>query len=99
MVIYKSNSMAKVHKEIIVQGKVQGVFFRASTKQTADTLGIAGQVRNLPDGSVWIAAESDEATMEAFIAWCRQGPPKAEVSGLKLRDAPLQHYEGFEVVR
>ncbi|KAA2239643.1 acylphosphatase [Chitinophaga agrisoli] len=91
--------MVKVHKEIIVKGKVQGVFFRASTKQAADALGIAGQVRNLPDGSVWIAAEGDETTMEAFIAWCRQGPSRAEVSELQLKDAPLEHYEGFEVVR
>lgn len=90
--------MAKIHKEITVKGMVQGVFFRASTKQAADKLGIAGQVRNLPDGSVWIAAESEEPAMEAFIAWCRQGPPQARVTGLQLIDAPLQHYNGFEVV-
>ncbi len=91
--------MAKVHKQITIQGRVQGVFFRASTKEMADKLGIAGQVRNLPDGSVWIAAESEESAMESFIAWCRQGPPRAQVTGLRLIDAPIQHYKGFEVVR
>lgn len=91
--------MATVHKEITVKGRVQGVFFRASTKQVADRLGINGQVRNLPDGSVWIAAESEEPAMEAFIAWCRQGPPEAVVTGLQLVEAPLRHYKGFEVVR
>jgi acylphosphatase len=90
--------MARVHKEIIVKGKVQGVFFRASTKEAADRLGIDGQVKNLRDGSVWIAAEGEEGIMEAFIAWCRQGPPRASVSGLQLTEAPLQHYKGFEVV-
>ncbi|GAA0551816.1 acylphosphatase [Chitinophaga japonensis] len=91
--------MAKIHKEITVKGKVQGVFFRASAKQMAEQLGIAGQVRNLPDGSVWIAAESEEPAMEAFIAWCRQGPPLARVAGVQLVDAPLQHYKTFEIER
>jgi len=91
--------MARIHKEITVKGKVQGVFFRASAKQIADQLGVAGRVRNLPDGSVWIAAESGEPAMEAFIAWCRQGPPLARVTGVQLVDAPLQHYETFEIER
>jgi len=91
--------MAKIHKQIIVKGKVQGVYFRASAKQTAEQLGVTGQVKNLPDGSVWIAAESEAAAMETFIAWCRQGPPHAVVSALELTDAPVQHYTKFEVVR
>ena len=91
--------MAKVHKEITVKGNVQGVFFRASAKQVADKLGITGQVKNLPDGNVWIAAESEEPAMETFIAWCRLGPPQALVTGLQLIEAPLQHYKDFEVVR
>lgn len=90
--------MTRIHKEIIVKGKVQGVYFRASTKEAADRLGVDGRVKNLPDGNVWIAAEGEEEVIEAFIAWCRQGPSMAQVSGLQLNEAPLQHYKGFEVV-
>ena len=91
--------MEKIHKEIVVKGKVQGVFFRASTKSAAEELGIKGEVRNLPDGNVWIAAEGEENKMEAFIAWCRQGPPLAKVAELLITVGPLQHYTTFEVAR
>jgi acylphosphatase len=91
--------MAKIHRQIIVKGKVQGVYFRASTKQAAEQLRVTGQVKNLPDGSVWIAAEGEEPAMEKFIAWCRQGPPHAVVSNLQLTAAPLQHFTAFEIIR
>lgn len=91
--------MEKIHKEILVKGKVQGVYFRASTKRTADDLGITGQVKNLPDGNVFIMAEGEEHKMESFIAWCRQGPAFAKVTELVITVAPLQHYQAFEVVR
>ena len=90
--------MEKIHKQILVKGKVQGVYFRASTKHTADDLGITGEVRNLPNGSVLITAEGEESKMEAFIAWCRQGPPFAKVTELIITVAPLQDYKAFDVV-
>lgn len=83
---------------IIVKGKVQGVFFRASTKKTADHLGICGQVKNLPDGNVWITAEGEESAMEAFIAWCKQGPPLAKVTDVTVTAGGLSHFEDFKVV-
>ncbi|WP_343667794.1 acylphosphatase [Chitinophaga sp.] len=89
--------MQKIHKVIIVKGKVQGVFFRTNTKRTADGLDIKGQVKNLPDGSVWIAAEGEEAPMEAFIAWCRQGPPLAKVTGITIEPGEVQDFRTFEV--
>jgi acylphosphatase len=91
--------MEKIHKQILVKGRVQGVSFRVSTKTTADSLGITGEVRNLPDGNVFIAAEGAEYQMEAFIAWCRQGPPFAKVTELTITVAPFQNYKGFEIVR
>lgn len=91
--------MGRIHKEILVKGRVQGVYFRASAKHTADDLGITGEVKNLPDGNVFITAEGDEHTMESFIAWCRQGPPFAKVTELVITVAPLQNYKAFEVVR
>ena len=89
--------MQKIHKVIIVKGKVQGVFFRTNTKRTADGLDIKGQVKNLPDGSVWIAAEGEEEPMEEFIAWCRHGPPLAKVSEVTIETGEVQNYKIFEV--
>jgi acylphosphatase len=88
-----------LHSIIIVKGRVQGVFYRASTKHAADQLGVRGQVKNLPDGSVWIAAEAEPHAMEAFIAWCRQGPPLAKVTDITVAEAgELQHFDGFKVI-
>ncbi|MBW8684835.1 acylphosphatase [Chitinophaga rhizophila] len=91
--------MEKIHKDILVKGKVQGVSFRASARHTANDLGITGEVRNLPDGSVFISAEGEEQQMESFIAWCRQGPALAKVTELVITVAPVQHYKSFEIVR
>lgn len=91
--------MQKIHKVIIVKGKVQGVFFRTNTKKKADGLDIKGIVKNLPDGSVWIAAEGEEADMEAFIAWCRQGPPLAKVAGITIEPGEVADYKSFEVAQ
>ncbi len=57
-------------------GIVQGVFYRYSTKRKADELGLAGTVRNLPDGSVEVVCEGDEKQIERLIEWCRQGPER-----------------------
>lgn len=78
---------------------VQGVYFRATTKDIARQLGIKGQVKNLPDGSVHIIAAGDHNTMEQFIAWCRQGPPTANVAELQIVTLPAQQFDTFEIVR
>ncbi|RMG59518.1 MAG: acylphosphatase [Bacteroidetes bacterium] len=64
---------------IRVTGKVQGVFFRQSTQQEANRLGLAGFVRNEPDRSVYLEAEGAEAALQALIRWCHTGPPLARV--------------------
>ncbi|UYQ94281.1 acylphosphatase [Chitinophaga horti] len=91
--------MQILHREILVTGRVQGVYFRASTKSAADRLQIKGAVKNTPDGHVWIAAEAPAAAMEAFIEWCKQGPPAAKVTGLDIKEGELQHYTSFEILR
>ena len=85
----------KRHYNIIVSGKVQGVFYRASTKQMADLLGVKGFVLNLSDGTVYIA-EGDEEILVKFIQWCHHGPDRAEVSYVSVNEAPLQGFEMFE---
>lgn len=73
-----------VRVHIIVDGIVQGVFFRANTKSEADQLGVLGWVRNKFDGTVEVMAEGEKDAVERFIHWCRQGPPGAVVEDARL---------------
>ena len=70
-------ALTGVHLKII--GRVQGVYYRASTVQQAANLGLTGWVRNCDDGSVEAVAEGPRAKVEELIAWCRVGPPGARV--------------------
>lgn len=85
------------HYTIQVFGKVQGVFFRASTQDKASALGIVGWVKNQADGSVRIEAEGPEDKLQNMISWCRQGPPQATVEKVEYAEDDLQGYEQFEV--
>jgi acylphosphatase len=84
---------------IKVSGKVQGVFYRASTKDQADALGILGFVRNEPDGSVYIEAEAEETAMNRFIDWCRQGPRMARVDRCEVLEKEITEFRHFEIRR
>lgn len=72
--------MKRVH--VIVRGRVQGVYFRASARDRARQLGLSGWIRNCADGSVEILAEGDKARLEQFVVWCHGGPPGAVVTDL-----------------
>lgn len=88
--------------EITVTGKVQGVFFRESTRGEAAKLGIAGTVKNLPNGNqVFIVARGEEEKLAELIGWCHQGPPTAVVEKVEVIDVPVEDdkYQGFTVVR
>ena len=91
--------MAITARIIQVSGKVQGVFYRASTKDQADALGILGFVRNEADGSVYIEAEADEAVMNRFIDWCRQGPRMARVDRCDVLEKEPKGFKHFEIRR
>ncbi len=67
----------------IVSGRVQGVFFRASTRDQALALGLRGFTRNLPDGRVEVLAAGDEVALDRLAAWLRQGPEMARVDDLE----------------
>lgn len=75
-----------VCKRCLVSGKVQGVFYRASTAERARALGITGYARNLPDGRVEVLACGDEAKVKELIEWLWQGPPAAKVSAVDVQD-------------
>jgi acylphosphatase len=73
---------ARVH--VLIEGRVQGVFFRASARDEARARGLAGWARNLPDGRVEALFEGDKSALEDMLTWCRKGPPYAYVDQLDL---------------
>jgi acylphosphatase len=87
------------HINIKVTGKVQGVFFRASTKAVADQMGVKGLVKNEKDGSVYIEAEADATILEMFVEWCNEGPDKSKVENVAVEDGEFKNYRNFEVVK
>lgn len=87
------------HIDIKVTGKVQGVFFRASTKAVADQMGIRGFVKNEKDGSVYIEAEAEPFILDAFIDWCKEGPEKSVVENVEVSDGVTKDFRNFEVVK
>jgi acylphosphatase len=86
-----------VRRRVLVSGRVQGVFFRASLREVAVEHGVAGVARNLADGRVEAVLEGAPAAVEAVIAWCRQGPPRALVTAVEVTDEPVEGASGFGV--
>lgn len=86
-----------IHYNIIVKGKVQGVNFRARTKERAQEIGVRGLVKNEEDGSVYIEAEGDEDQIQAFMEWCGEGPEKADVQEVYFETAPLKKFPRFDI--
>lgn len=84
-------------KRIAVYGKVQGVFFRVSTKEQADKLGLKGWVRNEPDGSVLIEVCGESEIVEQLIEWCNNGPMLARVDEVIVSDISTQYDSGFSI--
>ena len=87
------------HLDIRVNGKVQGVFYRATAKAVADQLGVKGVILNEPDGSVIIEAEGDDFSLEMFLEFCHKGSDKAEVETVEVSESNLKNYRNFEVIR
>ena len=84
---------------LIIKGKVQGVFFRATAKDIADELGIKGSVKNLPGRNVEIKATATEEILQKFIDWCKQGPPKARVDEVIVEELNAEEFNGFRIIR
>ncbi len=84
--------------DITVHGRVQGVWFRAGTKEKAELLGLTGWVKNRPDGTVEIHAQGEKSQLEYFIAWCRRGTPAAKVTSLDIdRSIEQQEFTSFDI--
>ncbi len=76
-------------KRLRITGTVQGVWYRASTVEQAQSLGLSGWARNCADGSVEVLAVGDAAAIEALIEWAHKGPPKAVVDAVVATEVPL----------
>ena len=84
---------------IVVSGKVQGVYYRQSTKEKALVIGVSGTVKNLKDGNVFIVATGTKEQLEQLSKWCKQGPPGANVVNVIVEDVPLMLFEKFSIVQ
>lgn len=89
--------MERAH--VYVSGTVQGVYFRATTREKAEEFGIAGWVRNLEDGRVEAVFEGDEEDVERMIDFCREGPPAASVETVAVEREEPQGIDGFSIRR
>lgn len=83
----------KKRAHIKISGVVQGVFYRASTKETADKNNVTGLVKNLPNGSVEAILEGDEQDIKAVILWCQKGPQGARVDHVEVNWADIEFTE------
>ena len=85
--------------QIIVQGKVQGVFYRQSTRDKASELRITGTVKNLANGDVEIIATGTDAALTQFTGWCKHGPSRAIVTGVIITPLSLQSFNSFSIIK
>jgi acylphosphatase len=86
-----------VRKRVVVTGQVQGVFYRDTCRRVAGQQGVAGWVRNLPDGRVEAVFEGDAASVERLLSWARRGPSRARVTGVVVHEEPAEGLTRFEI--
>jgi len=89
----------KKHINVSIDGKVQGVWFRTSTRKQALELGLNGFVRNEMDGSVYAEFEGPEESLNTMLIWCYEGPPHARVDRVVVKDGEVVNYSGFHIQR
>lgn len=82
-----------------IYGKVQGVFFRASTQEKARELGLTGWVKNEADGSVSALAQGPDEAVQALVEWCHKGPEQAKVETVEIKAGEAGDWTDFEILR
>ncbi|GEM_PF-62992 len=96
---YWRDKMDNVRIHLIIKGRVQGVFFRDSTRQVARSLGVTGWVKNRWDGTVEVVSEGPEDKVRELIKWCHKGPPAARVDGVDVKKEEfLGEFDSFDIV-
>jgi acylphosphatase len=86
-----------IRRRAVVHGRVQGVFFRDTTRRRAESLGVAGWVRNRPDGAVEAVFEGEPEQVESMLRFCREGPGRAEVDRLEVSEEEPEALSGFAI--
>ncbi|HWH44136.1 MAG TPA: acylphosphatase [Thermoleophilaceae bacterium] len=89
--------MSAVRRRVVARGRVQGVFFRDSTRREAESAGVVGWVANRADGAVEAVFEGDAAAVERLVEFCREGPGRASVESVEVSDEEPEGLRGFEV--
>jgi acylphosphatase len=89
--------MPTVH--LIIKGRVQGVFFRATAKDVADEIGLKGWVKNTEEGNVEIMTSGTDEQLQKFVDWCKVGPRKAMVTDVVSTQMPDENFDEFKVLR
>lgn len=91
--------MEKKRLHLVIEGRVQGVWFRESTRRRAGSLGVFGWVKNRPDGTVEAIMEGDADAVKSLADWCREGPPGAGVTAVHEREEPWTgEFDSFNVI-
>ena len=85
-------------KYLLIRGRVQGVYYRASAKDMARKNGLTGWIRNTTDGHVEAVASGTEEQLELFINWCHQGPQGARVTDVEVRVVDETEFDAFRIV-
>ena len=87
-----------VNVHVLISGRVQGVWFRASTTQIAKQLGLTGWIRNTSDGCVEAVFEGEERLINKMIEWCHKGPPLSKVKKVEVKNQePTNGFNGFSI--
>ncbi|HKL29506.1 MAG TPA: acylphosphatase [Natrialbaceae archaeon] len=89
----------RVRAHVFVSGRVQGVFYRATTRDTARDRDVDGWVQNLDDGRVEAVFEGSEPRVEEMVDWCHEGSPSARVEGVEVEYEDPQGQDGFHIRR
>jgi acylphosphatase len=87
----------RTRAHVFVSGTVQGVYYRATTRDTARERGVDGWVKNLDDGRVEAVFEGDEDAVEGMVEWCHTGSPQARVDDVAVEYEPPEGLDGFEI--
>lgn len=88
--------MPRIARHLAITGKVQGVWYRAWTVETARSLGLTGWVRNRTDGSVEAVVEGDESAVDQFLVLAQDGPAAARAAAVEAEDVPVQSMSDFQ---
>ncbi|MEV7382139.1 acylphosphatase [Streptomyces lydicus] len=87
-----------IRRRVVVSGNVQGVFFRDTCRRMASGLGVAGWVRNLPDGTVEAVFEGEPEAVQRMVEWAHEGPPMARVDAVSVHEEEPEGRRGFDIL-